>query len=133
MKKSIKLSPADRAAVQAIADQMMAMNNRNDVNANQSSTFGHLWSAIKALVLNQTGIDIGNADWNLGGNGCWADDIQAAIVRAASNEADEVVSAVLMSGEPSGLTNHPDVAGIAAHRLRDEFEIRCAATQLLRK
>jgi hypothetical protein len=69
MKKSIKLSPADRAAVQAIADQMMAMNNRNDVNANQSSTFGHLWSAIKALVLNQTGIDIGNADWNLGGTG----------------------------------------------------------------
>jgi hypothetical protein len=77
------LNDTDRATVESLCALMMQMNARNDENARYSSTYGCLSDAIVAFVGNATGIDISNPPtrygWNLGGNRCYADDIQAVI------------------------------------------------------
>lgn len=108
--KSPKLSPTDFATVSAMAALLMEMNARNDENAGGYSsnpevikrgTYRHLSNAIVAFVLNQTGVDISNVDWNMGGNLTWGHDIQAAIASAVAQKHDEERQA-LCDASPDG-------------------------------
>jgi len=85
-----KLTAADRITVNELCAMMMQMNDRNDTNTAQSSTYGHLSNAIVAFVRNQTGVNILNNPsrygWNLGGNNSYADDIQVVIDLVAKRE-----------------------------------------------
>jgi len=76
------LRPEDRDTVIMITSVMMEMNKMDDRNSSQGSTYGHLHNALVSFVKNQTGLNISNVDWNLGGNATFADDIQAALHRA---------------------------------------------------
>ena len=97
------LTKEDRAVVEELVAMMMAMNERNDRNAGQTSTYGHLYNAIASYVLNQVGVDIKGVDWNIGGSQYWADDIQEAIDEARSlNEGDDSPDMVLLSSLPKG-------------------------------
>jgi len=57
------LNEQDKKEVQAIAEVMMRMNDRNDRNASQSSTYGYLHAAILALVKNNYGLELGDINW----------------------------------------------------------------------
>ncbi len=73
----MKLNAIDRKEVQAIASVMMRMNDRNDRNASQDSTYGFLHAAICALVFNNYGVTLGDINW--GGNEDWAADVEKAM------------------------------------------------------
>ena len=80
---NMTLNDTDRATVESLCTLMMEMNNRNDANASQDSTYGDIHNAIIKFVRNVTGVDISNPPtrygWNLSGNACYADDIQVVI------------------------------------------------------
>lgn len=78
-KKQIKFTEADKAEVQAMAEIMMRMNNREDQNTFQDSTYGFLQLAIFEFIRNQYGVDLTGVEINWGGNWSWADDIEKAM------------------------------------------------------
>lgn len=137
--KSPVLSATDKALIQSIAVCMMACNERNNRDCEQTSTYGHLRNAIASLVLNQTGIDISKADWNIGGNHTWADDIQQAIDDTVAELARQAEQARLEAQDiAAGHTIDPyyGVGGIEAwnrlerlerERLDREYEAKCRA------
>ena len=84
--KPALLNPADKASVQALLGCLMDMNARDDRNADQRSTYGHIHDAVCDFVLNQTDISIRDVDWNLGGNATWSDDIQRAIFNVLNSQ-----------------------------------------------
>ena len=84
--KNTTLNIADRSIINQLCTLLMEMNDRNDKNASQSSTYGCISLAIIAFVLNQTDVSIGRHDWNLGGNHSYADDIQAVINQVVDSE-----------------------------------------------
>lgn len=86
-----KLNPIDRAFVNAMGELLMKANDRNDANTAQGSTYGHLSNAIRAFVLNQTGVTLGDVNWL--GYTTRADDVQAAIDAAKERDrwADEAL------------------------------------------
>lgn len=74
----MKLTHQDRSDINAITNVMMRMNDRNDINASQDSTYGHLWNAIYAIVHNNYKAQLADINW--GGNATWADDVEKAII-----------------------------------------------------
>ena len=80
------LTPKARSTVNQIGRLMMKMNADVRHEA-QSLTYGHLYEAMKCFVKIETGIEIGNTDWNLGGSYSYADDIQAAINEVAGRRS----------------------------------------------
>lgn len=84
------LNDADRKVVNTMVALLLTLNDRDDSNSSQSGsygTYGHVYNALKAFVFNATDIDIGNADWNIGGYNDHADGIQAAIRAEWNREA----------------------------------------------
>jgi hypothetical protein len=75
--KSTKLNRTDRAFVNSLGELLATANLRNDANTSQGSTYGHISNAIRAFVLNQTGVTLRDVNW--GGYVTRADDVQAAI------------------------------------------------------
>jgi hypothetical protein len=120
--KSSKLHPADRAVVQQMAALMMQMNDLNNAHSDDRNTYGDLRRAIVSFVRIQTGVDIANVDWNLGGWASWVDDIQAAIDDAVELLADAIVDQSLVEGGARGSSGVYEVAKLAAKRLREEFD-----------
>jgi hypothetical protein len=81
------LNPRARATVNQLCTLMLEMNKLAH-HSSQTSTYGHLSSAVTAFVVVETGIDISNEDWNLGGSYEHATDIQQAIKDAVDRASE---------------------------------------------